>query len=244
MDSKPRLLVVLIGAGSLIAGCVAAPVGQGGPTTHPAASATTEPSTFSPPAAEIAGAFPKVTAEARWPEYGTVAALTRAADVIVLGHITGVGPGRSIPGPASLPFTNATLVVNRVAKGPLSPGATIVVEQTGGFYVSSTVQDLQRLPRATPPAGAGPGVGAYPRPSPGSEYVFVEVEGDPLFFVREETVLFLRWKAELGVYQIVGPQGRFRVLGDRVQAMWPSDRVVGRFQGDTVNAVFREVTSQ
>jgi len=202
------------------------------------------PSVPAAPANPVQGAFPKVKAEARWQSYASVATLSGAADLIVRGQVVTVGPGRSIAGAASLPFTNASVLISTVAKGGLTTGATVTVEQTGGFYISTTVSDLRRLPQATPPPGAGPGVGPYPRPSAGSEYVFLEVEGDPLFFVREEVVLFLRWKSDLGVYQILGPQGRFRVLGQYLESMLPNDPVVGKFHGLSADRLLDEVKAR
>lgn len=244
----PRTLLTSVMIAAIISGgCTTAPrVSQSADEPHPLGSPLPASSAAASPAlaARVAGAFPKVTAEARWPSYPSLASLAQAADLIVRGEVTAVLPGRSIAGPASLPFTNATIAVTSVAKGAATSGASITVEQTGGFYISSTVLELQRLPQATPPPGAGPGVGPYPRPSPGSEYVFVEVGGDPLFFMREEVVLFLRWKPELGVYQIVGPQGRFRVLGENMQAMAPRDGVVGRFHGAEVSDLFQEIATK
>lgn len=73
---------------------------------------------------------------ASWPRaYAGIADLARAADVVVVGTVTGSQPFTETIGnkyPTTIHETNFNVSVSRVLKGSASQGSSITVRQTGG----------------------------------------------------------------------------------------------------------------
>ncbi len=117
------------------------------------------------------------------------------------------------------------------AKGPISAGEVIEVEQTGGIYKRTRALENQLHSQAPLPSAAPSGLQPLP-PASIAPFVLLELEGDPLFRVGEEVALGLRAIPDSERYVLVGPQGRFTVLADRtVRPILDDDGVVAPLDG-------------
>ncbi len=188
----------------------------------------------------------RVVATAKWPSFDSVRRLSLASDLVIRGRVVAVRPGRVVAsgaGAPALPFTNATVRIDEILQGSALVGDTVTVEQTGGTYYDTAAVN-QQGPLPTLPPEAGPNVQPRPRLSPGPAWVVLELEDDPLYRVNEEVVVFVSWKPLLGVYQVPGPQGRYRLAAGRARTMAPVDPLVARFEGMPIDAFITSLRAE
>jgi hypothetical protein len=189
--------------------------------------------------------LPRVVGSASWPLYSSFDEVVQRADVFVIGTVVAVAPGREVADETGqrLPFLNSQLRVTRIAKGTVSPGETITVEQTGGVNRPTHAIEDAKLSPAPLPSDAPSGVRPRPPVAPPAA-ILLELEGDPLFKPGEETALALVWKPELGVYQILNPQCRFNVRPDEtVMPVLRDEPAVQGPAGKTVDELVRAVSA-
>lgn len=131
-----------------------------------------------------------VSGQASWPTYyGSIAALTADAPLVVVGAVTGVANATAVEQSAgavtaSLIFTDVTVRIDRVLRGT-APGATVQVRQTGGTANGTRL----------------------------------EVADDPLLQVGDQYVLFLRPGGADTYAVVGGPQGRLVLRNGRVSSL-------------------------
>ncbi len=187
--------------------------------------------------------LPRIYATASWPLYSTFDGVVSEADLFVVAEVVGVRPGRTVGDPA-LPFTNADLLVTDVGRGNASPGRVITLEQTGGIYrPTHAAQDAKGSVEPLPseaPVGAQP----YPPADITDSPVVLELRDDPLLAIGQRVAVALRWNAGLELYQLVNPQGRFRVdANGRVHPARLDDPAVQMLDGLTVQDLLELVRS-
>lgn len=186
---------------------------------------------------------------ASWVGYPSFEQIVRKADLVVAAQVTATAAGRKVTdftGTDVTPFTNVRLRILDVGKGSATPGDLITVEQYGGMYRPSHAIADSRLPQATVPPAAGPGVQPPPRVQIPDRDVLLELREDPLLKTGERVVLPLVWSAELNLYQRFASQGRFSIDdGGRVHPVLRDDPVVAPLDGISLGellAVIRRVS--
>jgi hypothetical protein len=185
--------------------------------------------------------LPRVLASARYRAFASFAELVRAAELFVVAEVVSLAPGRRVPdatGTDILPFTNVTVRVMQVAKGDIPVGTTIVLEQTGGIYRPTHAINDQHGQQANLPPDAPAGVRPLPPAVIPDRDMIYELKEDPLLRRGERVVLALRWRSELGLYQLVSLQGRFNVApNETVRTLLHDDSVVAPFDGMGLSAL-------
>lgn len=237
-----RALVALTAV--LVLGCTPATQGTRGMTdVDPQTFGTTPTGTAEFDAA--AATLPRVAASASYRAFPSFSELVRASDLVVSAEVVSLVPGRRVAdntGTDVLPFTNVSVRVTEVAKGDTAIGTTLVVEQTGGIYRPTHAIADSRGEQATLPPDAPSGVQPLPPAVIPDRDVLYELKEDPLLRRGERVVLALRWRAQLGVYQLSSLQGRFNVTqSGTVQTLLRSDPVVGPLDGISVSELFSRV---
>jgi hypothetical protein len=143
--------------------------------------------------------MPVVTASASWKFKPASLAETRdKASSIVQAEVVSVAPGPDLVVPASgeptgedrLPTQRVQVKVKKAVKGGAKAGDVLEVFQTGGKLLPSGQPDGKNNARL--------------------QAKLVILEGDPLYQVGEEYLLFLE-DGPRGMKRAVSPEGRFRV---------------------------------
>ncbi len=178
---------------------------------------------------------PKTTAEASWVAYPSFEAIVRKADLFVVAEVVGTAPGRRVTdytGTDVTPFTNVQLKILDTGKGGAAAGQTITIEQYGGAYRPTHAITDSRLPQATLPPAAGPGVQPLPPAAIPDRDTLLEFRQDPLLKVGEKVAIALIWNADLGLYQRFAFQARFAVdAAGRVHPFLRDDPAVAALDG-------------
>lgn len=194
-------------------------------------------------------ALPRKYTTAVWPTFQSLEALVENSDSIIVGRAIRREPGRLVPDSSSsvgMPFMNTSIAVIDVLKGNLLKGEQVVVEQTGGEYIPTHYLENLKEPVQPLPPEAGETQEAFQERQQQREEeqrnapskVWLEIKDDPLFVAGERAVLFLTWKSELGVYQIISPQGRFSLdENNKLVPIWQDNTVTKVFDNKSLNVL-------
>jgi hypothetical protein len=188
---------------------------------------------------------PKTIADASWVGYPSFEAIIRKADLFVVAEVVGTTPGRKVTdysGTDVTPFTNVQLRVLDVGKGDARAGQVITIEQYGGLYRPTHAIADTRLPQATVPPAAGPGVQPRPPAAIPDRDVLLELRQDPLLKAGERLAIALTWNNDLKLYQRFAFQARFAIDdAGRVHPVLRDDPIVAGLDGMSVSQLLKVV---
>ena len=204
------LTAVAVGVGFRAAGTPAAPTAP--PTTPPSRLAAIAEDHRAP--LRVGGRDPRIAGHASWIRQSSMDKILGVTDAVVVGRVVAVDAGKS-------------LTPSRVKPAP--PDLRDTPQRRTPEIPTRRIQlDVRDTFRGSVPARLA--VFQTGGETKGGDVL--SLEGDPVFRVGEEYLLFLKQRDD-GLYAYHGPDGRYRVSDDRLKS-FDRKSLAGQLDGKSI----------